>query len=102
MPLLSAAPSVTVSAPVPPVMVSALETVELLVPLAKVERVAAGAEVDRAVGDGGAEGDGVVPVPPRRVSTLLRVPVLRRSPGRACRRRCRDRPTCRWRGRCRG
>ena len=35
MPVVSAVPRVTVSAPVPPVMVSVLETVALFVPLAK-------------------------------------------------------------------
>ena len=57
--LLSAAPRVTVSLPVPPVMVSVLATVAAVGAVGESEGVAAGAEIDRAVGDGGAEGDGV-------------------------------------------
>ncbi len=60
MPAVSAVPRVMVSSPVPPVMVSVLETVALFGAGGEGQRVAAGAEVDRAVGDGGAEGDGVV------------------------------------------
>ena len=45
---VSAAPRVIVSAPVPPVIVSTLATVTLLVPLTRVSAVGAGAEVDRA------------------------------------------------------
>ncbi len=60
MPAVSAVPRVTVSSPVPPVTVSLLETVALFGTAGEDQRVAAGAEVDRAVGDGGTEGDGVV------------------------------------------
>ena len=57
--VVSAPTRVMVSLPVPPVMVSVLDTVALLVPLRKGERVAGRAEVDCAVGDGDAEGDGI-------------------------------------------
>ena len=53
------APRVTVSAPVPPVMVSTLVTVSGVGAVGEGQGVAAGAEIDGAVGDGGAEGDGV-------------------------------------------
>ena len=48
-----------VSAPVPPVSVSTLETVADVGEVAEGQRVGAGAEIDRAGGDGGAERDRV-------------------------------------------
>ena len=54
-----AAPSVTVSLPVPPVMVSTLETVRLLVPLTRVSLSRAAAEIDGAAGERRAKRDRV-------------------------------------------
>ena len=71
-----AAPSVMVSAPVPPVMVSALETVTVLAPFARVEGVGAGAEVDDAGGTAVPRVMVSAWLPPVTVSTLETVTVL--------------------------
>ena len=57
--VVSAVPRVMVSSPVPPVMVSMLATVAVLVKLPKVSVSLPAPRSMRAVGDGGAEGDGV-------------------------------------------
>ena len=49
----------TVSLPVPPVMVSMLATDRRIGAVGKRQGVVAGAEIDGAAGDGGGEGDGV-------------------------------------------
>ena len=59
MPVVSAVPRVTVSLPVPPVRVSALADGRGVRAIGERQRVAAGAEIDRAVGDGAAERDGI-------------------------------------------
>ncbi len=57
--VVSAVVSVMASLPVPPVMVSVLATVAVLVPFAEGQRVAAGAEIDAGVGDRAGEYNGV-------------------------------------------
>ena len=70
-----------VSSPVPPMMVSTLETVPVLAPLTERQAVGAGAEVDGGGGQRRAERDRVGAVPPVTVSTLQTS---------ACWRGCRD------------
>ncbi len=57
MAVVRAVPRVTVSAPVPPVMVSVLATVAELVSVGEGQGVLAGAEIDGAVGDGAGQRD---------------------------------------------
>ena len=59
MAVAGAAPRVMVSSPVPPATVSTLATVAALVPLARVSVSLPAPRSTRAVGDGGAQGDGV-------------------------------------------
>ena len=71
MPVVSARPRVTVSAPVPPVMVSTLATVRGVGDVAEGQAVGAGAEVDASRWRSAAPRVMVsAPVPPVMVSTL--------------------------------
>ena len=75
-PLLIAAPRMTVSAPVPPSRVSAFETVALFGATGQGQTVAAGAEIDRTLGEGAAECDGIGAAAADQGLNVGEVPVL--------------------------